>query len=402
MLARENDLPKSWLTNLLEPSCDPCLPLPRVPDVYQMSVDRKADGAWRARWRDRDGNQRAKNFRLKADAVAFDTQMRADLMRGEFVLPSASKMTLADLADAWLEASVHLGPGSKYTYGRDLKRYILPNFGNRKIADIDRNLIQQLIVDELKILSPTSVHRHYRTLHTMFEWALRASILGINPCHGVNPPKMPPPKVNFLTAEQVERLADEISPRYRALVLVAAFGGMRWGELIGLRRGSVDGPRITVTEQLQMRDGVWMRETPKTLSGRRTVLLPASIGDELARHLDEFAQPGSDGLVFPNAHNEPTGHSFRSNVWQPACLKAGLATRGIGTRGKMTTLGAPKFHDLRHTAVALAISAGAHPKAIQQRLGHSSIGVTMNTYGHLLDAVGEEVAEGLDRLRSKG
>ena len=201
-----------------------------------------------------------------------------------------------------------------------------------------------------------------------------------------------------LTAEQVEQLAAEMPDRYRALVLVAAYGGLRWSEAIGLRRRDVDGARITVTSQLQHIDGRWMRDVPKTAAGRRMVVLPESIAADLAAHMAQFTGEHPDSLVFTNQQTHPISKSFRHNVWLPALARAGLVTM-TRRSGRVPSYGkGPTFHDLRHTAVALAIQAGAHPKAIQSRLGHASIGVTMNTYGHLIDD-GSELAADLDKLR---
>lgn len=365
-----------------------------------MSIERVPSGRWQARWRDSAGKQRAKNFTRKGDAVAFLEQTKTSIRLGEGVDASAGRATLYALADRWLDASPHLAPGTLATYRRDLDRYILPELGPLAVADLTDDAIQRFLAKESKKYAASSVHRHYRTLRTMLEWGVRRRMIASNPCGNVKPPRISATKVNYLTADEVERLADAIAPRYRAFVLVAAYGGLRWGELIGLRRSAVDGQRLTITEQLVKRDDEWHREDTKTASSRRTVLLPASIAGDLEAHMAEFSQEGDDGLVFVNQNGEPIGHSFRANVWAPACVRAGLAEK-VYTPGKPPKIvGAPRIHDMRHTAVALAISTGAHPKAIQQRLGHSSIAVTLNTYGHLLDGVGEELAANLDTLRT--
>lgn len=100
-------------------------------------------------------------------------------------------------------------------------------------------------------------------------------------------------------------------------------------------------------------------------------------------HLERFAQPGNDGLVFPNAAGKPiSASSFQTAYFTKARQAAGVSCR---------------FHDLRHTSVALAIAAGAHPKAIQARMGHTSINVTLDRYGHLFPELDEAIAEAFDR-----
>ncbi|MCA1708985.1 MAG: site-specific integrase [Actinobacteria bacterium] len=122
---------------------------------------------------------------------------------------------------------------------------------------------------------------------------------------------------------------------------------------------------------------------PKTAAGRRAITMPASLARMMQEQLEKRAQPGPDGLVFVNtAGHSPHASSFSGHMWSQARARAGM--RDL------------RWHDLRHTAVALAIEQGAHAKAIQERMGHSSVGVTLDRYGHLLPSIGERLADGLD------
>ncbi|HZU72224.1 MAG TPA: site-specific integrase [Acidimicrobiales bacterium] len=191
--------------------------------------------------------------------------------------------------------------------------------------------------------------------------------------------------MRFLTPDEVADLAEATSPWYRTFIYTAAYTGLRWGELTGLRRKRVDLLRrtITVTEQLTAVDGKLVWGEPKTRAGRRTISISTFLADLLDQQLAERSLPGPDGLVFPNGAGNPvSAPSFTNNILTPARRRAGL----IGVR----------FHDLRHTAVALAIAEGAHPKAIQVRMGHSSSQVTLDRYGHLFPALDEQIATGLD------
>jgi integrase len=157
---------------------------------------------------------------------------------------------------------------------------------------------------------------------------------------------------------------------------------MRWSELVGLRRARLDvrAGKVRVTEQLiRLEGGEWLRKEPKTGASVRSISLSPFTAELLARHLDRYALPGLDGLVFPNRAEHPIiSSSFWNNVFAPAMAKAGVRCR---------------FHDLRHTSVALAIAEGAHPKAIQTRMGHSSINVTLDRYGHLFPELDEAFGE---------
>ena len=177
-------------------------------------------------------------------------------------------------------------------------------------------------------------------------------------------------------------LAEAHPDRYRALRYLAVDTGMRWSELIGLRRSRLDlrARKVRVTEQLvRLETGEWLRKEPKTGASVRSITISSFTASLLTDHLERFAAPGLDGLVFPNRAGNPLIlSSFWNNVFSPAMTKAGVRCR---------------FHDLRHTSVALAIAEGAHPKAIQTRMGHSSINVTLDRYGHLFPELDEALAQ---------
>ena len=161
---------------------------------------------------------------------------------------------------------------------------------------------------------------------------------------------------------------------------------MRWSELVGLRRGKVDlkNRKIRVTDQLvQLEDRSFLRKEPKMAAGVRSITISPFTASLLAAHLESFAQPGPDALVFANAAGNPlSASSFLTHHVSKAQGAAGVSCR---------------FHDLRHTSVALAIAAGAHPKAIQSPMGHSSINVTLDRYGHLFPELDEAIAEAFGR-----
>jgi integrase len=192
--------------------------------------------------------------------------------------------------------------------------------------------------------------------------------------------------MKFATIDQVAELADAVGPRYRALVLLAAFGGLRWGELGGLRRRRVDllHRTVAVAEILTEVNGRLDIGPPKTEAGRRTVVLSAFLVDELATHLEQRGEPGPDGLVFPAPEGGPMRRSnFRRRTWEPA-------TRAVGVPGL-------RFHDLRHSAGTLSAVAGATTKELMARMGHSSPRAAL-IYQHATAERDGAIADALDRL----
>src|SRR5581483_11388271 len=213
----------------------------------------------------------------------------------------------------------------------------------------------------------------------------KTDLLVKSPCAGVKPPPVEPVEMRFLTAAEVHRLAEEMHPHFRVLVYTAAYAGLRWGELLGLNRarGDIANRTITVLEQLVEVKGQFVWQPPKTRAGRRRVTIPGFLADMLAEQLAHRALPGPAGLVFPNRAGKPIAtSSFNTAHWKPAKQRAGID--GL------------RWHDLRHTAVALAIAQGAHPTGIQARLGHSSVHVTLDRYGHLFPELDAAIADGLE------
>jgi integrase len=175
----------------------------------------------------------------------------------------------------------------------------------------------------------------------------------------------------FLSAAEVERLAEAIPLPYGLLVRFAAYTGLRAGELAALRVKRLDLLRgtVRVVESASEIGGRLVLGSTKTYA-ERTLRLPRFLRDDLAAYL--AGRPRDpDGYVFTAPKGGPLRHNnFYQRIFCPALARAGLPAQ-------------VRFHDLRHTCAALLIAQGAHPKAIQVHLGHSSIQVTMDRYGHL-------------------
>ena len=349
------------------------------------SISRTPQGRWRARYRDPGGRSRSRTFGTKVEARRFLDAANADMHRGQWVDPAAGRLTLAEWAATYLATVTNLRPTTMATE-RDLTRYVLPRFGHLPLARIRSLDVRSWLADELAAgIAPTSVHRHFCTLRRLLRVAVETDLLVKSPCAGVKPPPVEPVEMRFLTAAEVHRLAEEMHPHFRVLVYTAAYAGLRWGELIGLKRARVDiaNRTITVLEQLVEVKGQFVWQPPKTRAGRRRVTIPGFLADMLAEQLAHRALPGPAGLVFPNRAGKPIAtSSFNTPHWKPAKQRAGID--GL------------RWHDLRHTAVALAIAQGAHPTGIQARLGHSSVHVTLDRYGHLFPELDAAIADGLE------
>jgi integrase len=234
-------------------------------------------------------------------------------------------------------------------------------------------------------LSPSRVRNCFNVLAASLEAAVNQGLIGRNPARGVELPSLPLyDDRRFLTAQEVDRLADAMeSVADRALVLVLAYGGLRWGESVALRRSRVDvlRRRISIVEAATEVNGRLLFGEPKT-HRRRLVHVPTFVVEALAQHLtDRPADP--DALVWAAPRGGPLRYNpYRSRVWDRATRQAGLD--GITP------------HVLRHSCASLMRAAGADVKQIQVQLGHRSPVVTLSVYTHLFEDAYESVMDRLD------
>jgi integrase len=316
---------------------------------------------YRARYRDPSGRQRNKTFRRKVDAEKYLALIEAAKVRGTWTDPAHGKITLAEWLETWWGSAADLRPSTKARDRAYLNSLVLPRFGTTPLAAITQPDVQAWVAHlTARGFAPATVIKAYQLLGRTLTAAVNADMIPRSPCRAVRLPKIEREEMRFLTPAEVARLADAIHSRYRALVLLGAYGGLRMGELAGLRRGRVDLLRgtVDVAEIVVEVHGQLYTGPPKTRAGRRTVGLPRAVVEELAAHMGPVGP--ADAYVFTAERGGTLRTSnFRVKVWLPAVRAAGLAPL--------------RPHDLRHTAVALWIAAGANPKEVSVRAGHTSV-----------------------------
>jgi integrase len=336
---------------------------------------RRRDGrtSWEVRYLGPDRRQRSRTFRRKVDADAFRASVEVDLRQHRWTDPALGRTPVEEWAAEWSAGRVDLRPSTRARDARLLAEHVLPAFGRRQLAAIGQPDVRRWVAElSARGLAPATVQKAYQVLAGLMGAAVDAGLIPASPCRRVPLPKIEREEMRFLAPGEVARLADAIDPRYRALVLVAAYGGLRIGELAALRRRRVDRLRgtVEVTETLAEVEGVVSTGQPKTRASRRTVGLPRAVVEALDEHLARFTRPEPDALVFTAPAGGPLRVSaWRARQWRPAVAAAGL--EGF------------RIHDLRHTAVALWIAAGASPREVATRAGHTSTRVVLDVYGHL-------------------
>jgi len=264
------------------------------------------------------------------------------------------------------------------------RAHISQELGSLPIASIDYTTVQAWVGKLSATLAPATVTKQYQILSKTLRAAVKAGLVPSNRAEGVDLPKVVREEQKFLTVSEIDQLADAIDPRYRTLVLVGAYGGLRRGELFALRRGKVDLMKrhLDVVEASAEVNGHHVFGPPKSRAGLRRVPLPRRLVDEI---VVELAGMNADDLVWTSPDGAPLRSNFRARFWLPAVGRSGLD--GL------------RMHDLRHTAVSLWIAAGANPKAIATWAGHASVSSVLDRYGHLLPGAADPVMEALDAMQ---
>jgi integrase len=304
-------------------------------------------------------------------------------------IPRKTEITLSAWAGEWLAFSVHLKPKTRVGYESLLRVQILPSFGGTPLDAIDGLAIRRWVASLHGTgLSASRIRQSYQVLRQLLSSAVDCGLLEQNPSERLKLPRDSRSEMSCITAEEVERLAEAVPIRYKPLIHVLAYGGLRWGEASALRRGrcDLDAGLLLVAESISDVNGKVVFGQTKTYRVRKT-RIPDFLVSELRDHLERVA-PRPDALVFTAERGGPLRNAnFRNRVWYPALDVAGLP-RSI------------RIHDLRHTCASLLIRQGVHPKAIQHHLGHSSINITMDRYGHLLPDQFDDLVSQLDLVHT--
>lgn len=328
-----------------------------------------ASGRYQARYPGPDGTDRPapQTFATKKDAEVWLTLKEAEIRRGDWIDPDAGKVKFADNAGRWIGDQV-LKPRTDELYRGLLKNHLIATFGDTDLADIREGDIRRwrkgclaAAPRQSRPFGPIVVAKAYRLLHAIFTTASDDGLIRRNPCRIKGAGQEDSPERPVVPAATLIELLDHVPPRYRALVLLATFASLRFGELAALRRHDLDLGACTIrvaATTAELDDGRLIDHDPKSRAGRRTVAFPQEIAAELRWRVERFAQAGADGLVFIGPKG---GQLRRSNfrlIWTEARNAVGLP--GL------------HFHDLRHTGNTMAAGQGASLRELMERMGHSS------------------------------
>jgi integrase len=354
---------------------------------YVLYLGRSEDGRKRQKW--------VGGFRTKREAESALTETLGRVQTGQWADPG--RVTVAEYLAEWLEAvTPGVRPSTAASYRQVVRCYLLPHLGRHRLAAVTpgqlNKLYATLAVGGNRNGQPLSA-RSVRYAHTIIGKALADAVdwglLARNPARSAKPPKQTKTSMAVWTPAEAKRflIAVRDDPLY-ALWWVLIVTGLRRGEGVGLRWSDVDLERgvISVQHALISVDYGVISAEPKTARGRRSVALDPITVEVLRQHRQrqladqDTAGPlwTATGYVFTREHGQPYHPQRLPILFKRLVLATGLPEI--------------RLHDLRHTSATLALSSGIHPKIVQERLGHSSIGITLDTYSHVIGGLQHEAA----------
>ncbi|MBT2284259.1 site-specific integrase [Paenibacillus polymyxa] len=334
-------------------------------------------------------------FASRKEAEAALAQALAEVGRGSYI--TETKETVQDYFIKYLDLKrPQLRPGTVKTYKWLINYHIIPKLGQIPLAKlVPHHLVS--MYEKLRIeagLSPQSINHVHKVLHDGLATAVRHEVLTRNVAALVKPPKIPKTKTTVWTSEQLTQFLHYTEPyRYHMIILLAATCGLRRGEAIALRWEDVDlkARTLTVKQSYTRGEKGHIFQEPKTAAGIRTMAIPdvtmtALKKQKVMQAEDKLASGpkyNDHGLISQTKHGLPISPYYFEARWLDLLRRSGL----------------PKirFHDLRHTHASLLLKQNVHPKIVSERMGHSSVGITLDRYSHTY-GVDYGAAERLDDL----
>jgi integrase len=342
-----------------------------------------------------DGKRRYVSAKRKGDAEKSLRQAMADADRG--LTFDAGTLILGNYLDMWLantRATVRQRTWERYE--QIVRVHLQPELGRLKLKGLTSTHVRSLYQEKLQSRSPRTVEYIHTTLRKALKDAVSDTLIPRNATDGIKAPKTKKKEINPLNPEQTRTFLGAVrGDRLEALYVLAVHRGLRQGELLGLRWEDVDleGGTVQVRRTLSLtRDG-HIFEPPKNGKGRSIELTQPTVEalkSHLTSQLKEIEALGDDykdqGLIFPGEHGQPIRPWTLTGKFERILQRVGLPRI--------------RFHDLRHTCATLLLSKGVHAKFVQELLGHATISITLDTYSHVIPAMGDQTRTAMEDVLS--
>jgi len=361
-----------------------------------ISLGKGIDGKYHQHFETVKGNKKAADKRL--------SELLSTLDNGMFIKPG--KQTLGDYLRMWLKdyCRQNIAPHSTQTYEFFVERHIIPAIGFIPLTDLRPQHLAHLYAEKLSSgrrdgkggLGLRSVRYIHTSLHKALSSALKMGLIARNPADSVEAPKQNHHEMQTMSETDMHIFLEMAkSTPYYALFYTALFTGLRRSEVLALRWSDVDLLlcQLSVTRtihQLHTREIFYGR--PKTGKGKRLVSLSPSNTIVLREQREAQEQQrqslgikiSDNDLVFCKYDGKPFLPDSITQAWRKLAHRCGL--QGI------------RLHDARHTHASLMLKQGVHPKIVQERLGHTSISITLDTYSHVVQGLQQAAANGFDNI----
>ena len=346
--------------------------------------------------RDANGKRDYRNQTVKGskkDAQALLNKLLREKDMG--TLTESSRMSLNDYLDHWLETAIkpRVRTRTYEDYKGIARRYIRAPLGDKMLTQITPVNLQKVYSDlSGRGLAPRTVRYCHTVLHNALGQAVKWRMIPQNPALYVDLPRKQHREMHAMTEAEAGRfLAAAASEENHALFALLLTTGLRPSEALGLKWSDFDPRNKTLSVARVVTHpvgGGWAFEAPKTAKSRRSFEVPGGLAPILAEHRTKPSE-NPHNLIFPNLNGDPLHIQNVSRVVYKRILRrAGLAESF-------------RLYDLRHTCATLLLLAGVHPKVVSDRLGHSSISETMDTYSHVIPGMQREASDKLDTMLFK-
>jgi integrase len=343
---------------------------------------------YRVRYRDESGKQHCETKTRLVDAERRKAEIEVALAGGPGVTLVGGRCLCMSGLSSGYPPRHDLRATTWARLETTMQKQVLPRFGDAPLRAITNSGVRQSVIDLMTSgLSAATTRKAVFALRQCLAAAIADNRLQFNPATAIPLPTERQKPARYLSQLEVERLVDEMPRQYRALVLVGAYAGLRWGEAAGLRRRDIDPLRSrihVVHTAVEVRGRVTLDNEPKTTRSKRSVPVARSIMRRLEEHLLEFVDGSADFLVFTAPGGGPLFRSWGRTVLRPAVIRANL--------DEIT------FHGLRHSFVAIMVAAGCNIREVSEWAGHNSVAFTLTRYGGLFEDGADAAVDRLDAL----
>lgn len=350
----------------------------------------RCGGGWEAAiWSPRDKKKIRKTFLQKSEATSWQADAKRAVDHG--ALRAVKPITFEAAAEAWLDGAEkgsilnrsgnRFKPSTLRGYRRDLREHLIPLFGSQKLSAIQTADIQAM-VDELQDagVPASTVRNRVKPMQVVYRRAKAREGIPVDPTDGLELPAPSEAEVTIVAPEVAARLVDAVPVEDQAIWATALEAGLRYGELRALRRERLDfaADEIDVRRSWDPYEG---DIEPKTKGSQRRVPMPSRLRARLLAHLERQGPRGADALVFGDEEPFTAEKLYRT---------ADAAWKATGIADRL------RLHQARHSYASFLIAAGANPKTLSVLMGHASIQITFDRYGHLMPGAMKEAVDLLD------